>query len=678
MRRFFTAALFAAVALVGGGGVAFADPAPAPAPSGPAASPSPSPTAPFRARDTAGDNPFTNVPGVGDSRRIGESQGAAVDNVCTRPPKPQKPFDTVAGLIDHGPVVEASPGSWYATRGYAGFSLPIYDPGCAPGLNSMQKRVFDPPNTFAVGLIGASLATVAVVAVASRFVIEGTGLGQVLDGFVTAVHGTVAAPILLNPWFFIGGVGLAFTVLAWRANKAADVPGTAKGSAAIVAIILGALLVLSSAFAVGPAYDSATKEAYRAAAATWQGDRDDPVDVFVADQLIQRGVFPLWARTLLGNNPQAIDKYAWRLYAAGSYTVAEEAKADASPQAAREMLDKKQADFRAVAAEMKTSDPDAYAHLSGVDTLSRPGPPIVMFLTVLIIAAVALASILAVGAGKAAVRVALAGFPLGALAWVQPALQTRLVDAGRVVWSLVKIAFVGVVAFVTVMAAVLGAGGTAGVANSSAGLGGRAVALLLVVALLVYAWKRRAQLVAKSATAREAAKANDAVRKVAQAVNQAAAPVTARVRGAAGRVGERVEKDAGRRFEARDVAAPVDAGRKGRRVQAKTVSGLVASARDERAKKKTAPTTGGTPTPRRAKAAKGRVGRVGRRLRRSDVAAAAWTPNASTADVAPSRRAPVRRPRVKKAATATASVQPSKQAAPVLLAPQSRKVLIKR
>ena len=94
-------------------------------------------------------------------------------------------------------------------------------------------------------------------------------------------------------------------------------------------------------------------------------DADIPdAGTVVGDVLVDGVVAPAWKMQHLGYDPQVLAAYGDRLHAARTMTADEEASTAADQAARDDLLKRKEADFNAVAGEVRATSPDAYTRLA--------------------------------------------------------------------------------------------------------------------------------------------------------------------------------------------------------------------------------------------------------------------------------------------------------------------------
>lgn len=636
LRRLVAATACALVLLVGGGGAAVADPTPSPTPS----APTPSPTQTQRAcsRGICVDDPTGSTPPTRPGDGLSGQKPADL-RLCLRVPDPSRPTAGVAGMIDRGPAT-ASPSN-YGQRGWGGFQLTVYDPGCAPALAGALApapiaRLVDGPNTLAAWMVGAGLVVAAAATVATRYVLEVASIWTVVDDVVRVVQDATGGPGIVA-WLMVALLCVA-VVLAWGSWRRGALPYVAGKAAGAAGIAMLAVWLSVNSFVVGPTYDQAARETFRGMSSVVTGQPAAAADSFVADALIDRVIMPAWCQVMLGDNQAAQEKFCWRLYAAQSLTRDEVAASDADADEANRILRLHRDSFSQVAEEVRAEDPAAYAALAGSDTGRRVGPSALLLLGSLLVGGPLIAALAVLAVAKLVLRAAVAAIPAGALLWVFPGAQKHVPDLLRVVGWWTRAALFAMAGWLYIMA-----GGVSVIMASPYPLGTQLIVYVVATFGLVAAWKSRKRIGARWRQASGADRAKRAASYAAPVVAPAQerwrqmqkrrAPAAAKAK--ADRAEQRTQRWNRRRSETQRRTDPASVTQMADAVMARRAERV-------KARKARAAQTGRRP------AMWG-----GRRARRSDIDAA--VPQ-RTGSVTGQRRAPVRRPVAKKAVSTTAKV----------------------
>lgn len=501
---------------------------------------------------------------------VAPASASAVGGPCAGPPAPAGQSGTWAASIDIGQPAPGTVGGLYTQRGWSGWGTShLYDPGCVekavrgiagitpnPAAKAVKKDPFVLASEWELkvaALAGAAATALIRAATAPGAIWEALDVGEAGVRAVAGWH-------ILASW-------LTFTMLAvgvWVMARARRDTLAQTWSQTLTALLFlaGGVFAAGWQVSVGPSIDAAITSTYRAAGQVATAS-DDPAAGF-GDFYTERVMLPVWGAIHLGPNWQAVEEFAPRLYAAQSWTRAEEAAAKTDPAERERIVAAKAADYRTVVGEVAAKYPDAYAHLAGDtgrDARAATGLVGDLFAAVILMVVLPLAGFMA--ASRLVIRYGFAAWPGASVILAHPYAQA----AGRVyVSEIVKWAGIGVgstaglVAFLRVISDVMGA---------PVAWVPRAIAASGLCLLLTWLWKhKRSDLTAKMRLQREAAAARYAWNSSPVRASRDAAA------GAAGRAREAV----------RPVAADVGAGLKSaaRESGANAVAASRAAARSAR------------------------------------------------------------------------------------------------
>lgn len=385
------------------------------------------------------------APGIGD-----------VLNGCKQPPTPQGPW--LADTIDPGPT---TPGSdEYSLYGYAGYRIIPYDAGC----EDMMRR-------FAVDQIPGQAADIArlitsdgaATQAGDRFLTAGTFIAAVVSFIARTVFGGGQAFAFLDPIMqsmrLVSGINAivafgAFTLAAlglwimWRRLTFDRAVQVVTKATFVICVGIAAALWNGN---IGPYLDQAVTSTYRAAVGVTDTQNVTDVGGVVGDVLVNHVIFPAWSAAMLGDG---MEDYGRRLHAASTFTRAEWQRVQSDPAEMDRLTTAKNEDWAAVAEEVKTQHPAAYANMATTENRNWAFIPGVALMAVLGVAVVAgfLGGI--AGAGMVLLRILFGAMPLVALVSVMPWFRTVF----DVVWSKIKTwvvatpaATLGFVAYLTVI-----------------------------------------------------------------------------------------------------------------------------------------------------------------------------------------------------------------------------------
>lgn len=401
LRRLFAVLLLAVVALVGAGGAASAN-----------------------HNDDIWSH-FFDLPGT--------NMGSPTD--CLKPPVATSPNDGLAGFIDPGPekvitgdpfaapaptsgvlVVGGQVSPWqvvaparptiYDVYGYGGLRVVAFDDGCLT------------VNTW--NAVGNFLASVSAAFVAATVWLYRLVVGSALSG----VLGPVQA-VLTDAWGYglflpllglgLGATGVYFIAKARRGNL-----GEAAGESATTAVIVAVgLACMMYSVTIGPAVASGiTGAATSVNTILTNRESRTPADS-IASTVHESALFNTWVQGTFGTgvlNAKVAAEYGPRLFKAATNSRAEQATIDADPSKAKALSDRKQADYKTVAAEIKAKYPQVYEFVAG----NRSGDQL-MFDLAGLVAVVAACLFLLWAAYKVAYGLVVVFLGIGvapALAWI--------------------------------------------------------------------------------------------------------------------------------------------------------------------------------------------------------------------------------------------------------------------
>lgn len=429
----------------------------APAASAPA--PEPSPTTSERSvgdriRDAAGD-----------ARDLGRAAVSGITPDCKVLPAFEEPGQSIMDNIDPGPPAPVD--SLYGRYGYAGWSQVVYDPGCVdtlgvglleklPGRAGETAHVLreEGGTTQAAGwLITASLFLIAVLTFLVRTAFGDGPFWHIVDSMTVALQDVIGARV------YFALIGVTFVVVGtwFLARQRMESGAMAKYTSRFALIVAAGFLATGVHASLGPQVDRVYNTAGSQLMATAVGADEGITDAgtAVADVLISGTVAAGWKIQHLGYNPQVLADYGDRLHAARAFTRDEAAQAAADPQYRADLLARKEADFRQVAAELQQQHPQAYERLakSSSDRL------LVAWLVagvVLLVSAVGGLMVVIVGGARIAWRALIGAAPGAAVFVAFPRLQPVALWAKDklVGWTaLAAFCTVGFVAYVRVASA---------------------------------------------------------------------------------------------------------------------------------------------------------------------------------------------------------------------------------
>lgn len=402
---------------------------------------------------------------------------------CVYPVMPKSPDVGSAGWIDRGP--ERPTDSVYSQFGYGGYTFKQFE--VKPCVMGQSMPAEDPVLLRA----GMWLATViAAVAVRAARLVFGH------DG-VWTVFASIFAPLttLMPGWAFVmfSSVGVTASAI-WLAsiNRAGRVKDVAVKSVSILLVMTAAGACMTWALVI-PRAQSDMIGASLGGLQTLTTGSAGSADVAIGDAMTDNVLMPMWAYARLGPYPDAVDKYAWRLRAASTFSRTEMDDIQAAyaagngPGAEARLVGRKAIQQTQIADEMKATHPAARAYLDREETQGQVdgialGVGVAMLgLLVLIVALVVIA------VAKAALCAGVWLFPLAAAVLQHPRFQRSAATFGLVLWWLTLAAFGACAVFVLWMLGPM----RALVGDGATSMEDRFLALVLIYGVLFVLWKFR-------------------------------------------------------------------------------------------------------------------------------------------------------------------------------------------
>ena len=352
---------------------------------------------------------------------------------CVVPPEVESPSNTFWDTLDPGPAV-GSGDSTYGRYRYAGWSQVVYQPGCAdvltgkvaeslPGdvgrvlqYTSKESGV----NRAAGWLIDLTLTLIAALVFLVRAAFGQGPLWEAADAATTAIQQTLGNRV------YVALIGFTFLAAGmwFVGTKRLEMSRLATYTGRFAVIVACGFLTATMHASLGPRVDQALS-----GGASWLmgvavgSDADIPdAGTVVGDVLVDGVVAPAWKMQHLGYDPQVLAAYGDRLHAARTMTADEEASTAADQAARDDLLKRKEADFNAVAEEVRATSPDAYTRLAegGKDRLLIAW---LAFGVTVLVALIGGFCVVVVGLARWAWRVAISAAPGAAVLVAFPRLQ---------------------------------------------------------------------------------------------------------------------------------------------------------------------------------------------------------------------------------------------------------------
>ena len=294
---------------------------------------------------------------------------------CVVPPEVESPSNTFWNTLDPGPAV-GSGDSTYGRYRYAGWSQIVYQPGCtdvltgkvAESLPGDFGRVLQYTskesgvNRAAGWLIDLTLTLIAALVFLVRAAFGQGPLWEAADAATAAMQQTLGNRV------YVALIGFTFLAAGmwFVGTKRLEMSRLATYTGRFAVIVACGFLTATMHASLGPRVDQALS-----GGASWLmgvavgSDADIPdAGTVVGDVLVDGVVAPAWKMQHLGYDPQVLAAYGDRLHAARTMTADEEASTAADQAARDDLLKRKEADFNAVAGEVRATSPDAYTRLA--------------------------------------------------------------------------------------------------------------------------------------------------------------------------------------------------------------------------------------------------------------------------------------------------------------------------
>ena len=294
---------------------------------------------------------------------------------CVVPPEVESPSNTFWNTLDPGPAV-GSGDSTYGRYRYAGWSQIVYQPGCTDVLTGKVAEAL--PGDFGRGLqytrkesgvnraagwlIDLTLTLIAALVFLVRAAFGQGPLWEAADAATTAIQQTLGNRV------YVALIGFTFLAAGmwFVGTKRLEMSRLATYTGRFAVIVACGFLTATMHASLGPRVDQALS-----GGASWLmgvavgSDADIPdAGTVVGDVLVDGVVAPAWKMQHLGYDPQVLAAYGDRLHAARTMTADEEASTAADQAARDDLLKRKEADFNAVAGEIRAASPDAYTRLA--------------------------------------------------------------------------------------------------------------------------------------------------------------------------------------------------------------------------------------------------------------------------------------------------------------------------
>jgi hypothetical protein len=358
---------------------------------------------------------------------------------CLKSPTPSTPDSGLAGWFAERPASATKPGPQgiYSEYGYAGYSYTTYDleGGCA-------STLIDPEYKFETTVANGEFMIATAVIGASNALRERAWDPQTLWGWADPLVDQATKAVYEKVFSVFGVITLAIVglYLLWRSRQAEMGAATTTAGWAILVMVavtaIAAWPVRSANLAdetlittLGVVHDAVGPREESAA----PGQCDDPTPgacddnrppaVRASDTATETMLYRNWLRGVLGSaDSETAKKYGRALYDARSLTWSEVEKIRSNPATRDATLDAKNTQWRKVAEQINTEDPEAYEYLRGVNGMERIGAGFIAVLASIMFAMFDLTASLLILLGFLIFRWAVIAAPiLGTVGLLRPA-----------------------------------------------------------------------------------------------------------------------------------------------------------------------------------------------------------------------------------------------------------------
>lgn len=312
-------------------------------------------------------------------REINETLG------CAAAPTPGSPTSGMPGLFSTRPESSLRSGvtGQYSTYGVGGYTIETYDLGCLADLRHPGISTW---NTIAAGEFWLAGLIIAVANGLRDWAYDPVMMWGWADAIVEKTSTSLFKFVFLTVGAIaVVAVGLLLITRA-RDGRLADALKTAGWMVLVAVVVTGvARWPLAAAHAADSAASAGLAGLHHAVG---QGPQHIPADQCVlgpeacvdhrsvavrsSDTVTEAILYRAWLRAVLGTDegPTA-EKYGPALFDATTLSWEEDARAKQSPALRQQLIDQKAATFNAIAAQLKSEDPQAYEHLQGIHGWDR-------------------------------------------------------------------------------------------------------------------------------------------------------------------------------------------------------------------------------------------------------------------------------------------------------------------
>jgi hypothetical protein len=322
---------------------------------------------------------------------------------CESAPTPSTPDSGLAGWFAEKPAATVSTGRTgrYTQYGYAGYSFPNYDQdgGCAAPITEADSRA---ESTIANGEFMVATAIIG----ASNALRERAWDPKSLWGWADKLVEQATRDVYEKVFHVFGAIALAVIgiYLIWR-SKQADMGAatTTVGWAILVMVAVTAIAAwpVRSANLADQSLVTSLSVIHDALDPQNQSDADStcklgdpkacvdnrPPAVRASDTVTETMLYRNWLRGILGSaDSETAQKYGAALYRAHSFQWDDIENMRKNPATRDAMIELKKNEWKALSAQIKTEDPEAYEYLQGTNGMERIGSGFIAALAALMFA----------------------------------------------------------------------------------------------------------------------------------------------------------------------------------------------------------------------------------------------------------------------------------------------------
>lgn len=292
---------------------------------------------------------------------LGPTPAQALD--CTGdPPALQTPTSAPGTWLDPGPSSVSADPSRYEEYGYAGHIWTTYDLGCGPDIARSPEAV-----TFTALANAVTSLSQSMVAASASLTRWGLNPDEWLAPFDSLLE--TVADVFTSPFGrALVLVGLAVAVLMVLRSDTQDYAGTASTTARVVGLAVVGIILLGYPSMAAQTFDEAASSlvdgVQRDLAGT--GGSSSELGVGLTANVHENVLHTTWLQGQFGNAESRVaEQYGDDVFDSLTRTRAEDERAQADPDYARQLSEEKGAAYESLAAEIKEADPEAYAHMIG-------------------------------------------------------------------------------------------------------------------------------------------------------------------------------------------------------------------------------------------------------------------------------------------------------------------------